>query len=440
MRLDAEDHLYILEVNSLPSLGAHGSYVYAAEAAGLEFKDVVNRLVEVASARYFGTPAPPEIQAAEGDAETQLLEYITSSRDLMERGIRDWCERSSRTSDPIGLQQVSREVQRQLSALRLKPVPGLSDPRSVMTMETSAGLEGGTLLIGHLDVPIDGDSPAQPFRREAEWLHGEGIASSRASLIMLLSALRGMRQMRALAKRRIGVLYYMDEGRDCRYSEKIIRQAMSQVRQILVLRPGGSAGSTYNVRRGQRKYRFIAESDATPHGKGSKRPGLMVWFAEKLVACSQLDSRSERIAVSFADIRSESFPMLAPHRISATLHLIYGAAGKADRVEEQMRLLLGRAGPRWELEKLSDRPPMEDRPQSQEILQMMSSIAAKWEIPIKPQSSVWPSVAGLAPGGTGVLCGIGPIGEGLQTPREAVQRISLVQRTILLGMFLLNHA
>ncbi|MCG6923354.1 MAG: ATP-grasp domain-containing protein, partial [Acidobacteria bacterium] len=55
MRLDGDDKLYILETNSLPSLGEHGSYLVGAAQVGLDFGAFVNRLVEVASARYFGT-------------------------------------------------------------------------------------------------------------------------------------------------------------------------------------------------------------------------------------------------------------------------------------------------------------------------------------------------------------------------------------------------
>ena len=58
MRLDKDKNLYLLEVNSLPSLGEHGSYPLGAQQVGLDFEALVNRLVEVASARYFGTPKP----------------------------------------------------------------------------------------------------------------------------------------------------------------------------------------------------------------------------------------------------------------------------------------------------------------------------------------------------------------------------------------------
>jgi D-alanine-D-alanine ligase len=40
---------------------------------------------------------------------------------------------------------------------------------------------------------------------------------------------------------------------------------------------------------------------------------------------------------------------------------------------------------------------------------------------------------------TPCLCGLGPVARELSTPNEAVQRISLVQRTLLLAEFLANQ-
>jgi D-alanine-D-alanine ligase len=40
---------------------------------------------------------------------------------------------------------------------------------------------------------------------------------------------------------------------------------------------------------------------------------------------------------------------------------------------------------------------------------------------------------------TPCLCGMGPVARDLGTPNEAVQRISLVQRTLLLAEFLANQ-
>ena len=55
-RMDETGRLYVLEINSMASLGAGGSYVAAAMAAGYTYTSLVNRILGVAHRRYFGVP------------------------------------------------------------------------------------------------------------------------------------------------------------------------------------------------------------------------------------------------------------------------------------------------------------------------------------------------------------------------------------------------
>ena len=64
IRLDAEGSPYVLEINSMASLGAGGSYVLAAQTAGYSYEGLVNRIVEVARRRYFAEPACRDARAA----------------------------------------------------------------------------------------------------------------------------------------------------------------------------------------------------------------------------------------------------------------------------------------------------------------------------------------------------------------------------------------
>ena len=73
-----------------------------------------------------------------------------------------------------------------------------------------------------------------------------------------------------------------------------------------------------------------------------------------------------------------------------------------------------------------------------ELLSQLESVAKKWKIPFDTETSLWPSVAGLAPKDTPVVCGVGPVARALHTGQEGVSRISLVQRTLLLAEYLLS--
>ncbi len=436
MRLDSEGRLWILEINSLPSLGTHSSYCVGAQAVGLDFAALVNRLVEAASARYFGTPTPPPLTGARVAVPESVFNYVTKRRDEIERRLEDWVRLSSHTADPIGLREAAQRIDRALRELGLARVDELTDERSVYTWQTPAGLDQGTLLIVHLDVPADGPTSRVIFRKEPEWIYGDGVGSSRGGLVALEYALRALRSMRLLRKARVGVLGYLDEGRDARYSERLIRAAAARARRVLVLRPGGVGDYVIIQRRGQRRYRMIVEGDPLPPGRASKQPELLHWTMQQLLRLAEMSDRRRRVSVSTLRLDAERVPMLLPHRAVASIIVTYPQDDVAQELEEAMRRQIESRKPRCRLECIADRPAMADRKANQQLFRALTKVADQWEIRLKQESSVWPSVAGLVPSGVACLCGMGPVARDLGTAREAVERISLIQRTLLLAEFL----
>ena len=439
MRLDDKGNLYILEINSLPSLGEHGSYTIAAKNVGLDFPALINRLVEVASARYFGTPTPPEIKPGPKNTEQKVFEYITQRRDLIEKSVEEWCSSSSRTSDPVGNSMVVKKLDSKLQEIKMKPAKDLTDARSAWTWETSAGIEGGTLLIGHIDVPFEQNVPTQGFRRDPEWLYGEGIAVSRSPLVMALYALQALRHVRLLQKLPLGVLYYLDEGRDCRYSAELIRSAASRAKRVLVLQPGSPPANVRAQRRGQRKYQLVVEGTSLRIGQQQRIQDAAGWCIDKLGKMTSLSSRKDRIALAVVDMRMESYRTTLPHRVAATLVLSYFEPKLADEFEERINGILTNKNIRWSLKKISERPPMKQRRGNVRLAQAFRKAAEEWEIPFGVQSSVAPSAAGLVPAKVPVLCGLGPVSKDNYMPQEAVSRISLIQRTLLMAEFLVKE-
>ena len=58
IRLDRDGNPYILEINSMTTLGQKGGFVLAARKAGYTFKRLVWRILDAAHNRYFNCPAP----------------------------------------------------------------------------------------------------------------------------------------------------------------------------------------------------------------------------------------------------------------------------------------------------------------------------------------------------------------------------------------------
>ena len=53
IRMDEDENIHLLEINSMASLGVTGSFVHAAEVAGYDYTRLANRIVDVAAVRYF---------------------------------------------------------------------------------------------------------------------------------------------------------------------------------------------------------------------------------------------------------------------------------------------------------------------------------------------------------------------------------------------------
>ena len=436
MRLDDAGQLFVLEANSLPSLGEHGSYLVGADHAGLDFTGFVNRLVDIATARYFGTPGVSPLEGGAKDTNGQILQYVTQNREGLERHLRDWVQLSSTTDDPVGIEQAVAKAGRMLEGLGLKPVKDLTDGPEVWTWATSGWREGGTLLVAHLDAPIDAAVAAQSYRRDPEWVYGEGIGTSRAPLVVMEFTLRALRRLRKLSRTPLAVLLYTDEGRSALHSAQLIREAAARAKRVIVLSPAQSTSDLVTNRRGSRRYSLSVEGEPLRPGQRSRRVPVLRWAWNKLDQMTEMSSTKTRLSVEVLDIKPERHPMMTPHRVSATVMVSYYNVEDAKRVEARMKEILGSKERRWKLTLLSDRPPMKERAPGLRLAKAFEGVAQELQLPVKHQSSAWPSIAGLVPAKVACICGAGPVCRDRGTAREAVQRVSLVQRTLLLAAFL----
>lgn len=439
MRVDKNGNIHVLELNSLPSLGLRSTYVRAAEQAGLDFDRLINRLVEVASSRYFGTPNPPVLVPARVAAEEQIFSYLTQRRDRIKNRLRRWVSLSSRTPDTMGRRQAFLAAKKAFGNLKMVERSDLSDPRYVCILETKTGLEGGSLLIIQMDIPLEDNVPVQSFRREPEQIYGEGVACSRGPLITALFALSAIRHIRQLHTKKIGVLLYSDEGLNCQHSKELIKSITSKCARVLVLRPGNPENSIVNDRRGERVYRLTVEGKPRRLDRKGSYPELLGWTCSNLERISQDSINRRRFSLATVSLQTLGFPMKLPHRINAKVLMTYSSTRCADQVYGEMKRQLTGGKFTCDIELLSERPPLPKRSINNKLYGKLADVAGMWDIPLDKQSSAWPSAGGLVDKTVPVICGVGPIGYNVYTPYESISRISLTQRTLLLAQFLAKH-
>ncbi len=444
-RLDKDDNPYILEVNSMASLGPGGSYVYAAGQVGLDYGALVNRLIELASRRYFGPLAIEDPSAGfHEDPKTTAFTYLTQNRDKIEEDLKNWTNLPSWTGDPVGLGALVKRLEREFNYLEMEPVDELTNRRSAWTWQTRSGLKGGILLVSSIDVPRDGGGGYPiPFRRDPEWLYGEGIASSRAGITCIFQSLGVLHVVEKLHRKKLGVFIYGDEGRGLRYSQKALQQAASLADRVIVLQPGFQSGKIVDQRRGLRKYSILIEGAFKRIGSHSSTTDLMSWFLDRAGRLGSLSVPEERLTAAVQEIHSERYSILLPHRIRATVYVTFLDPTLADQAEKQIYELFAvglqdQDDPEVFIEKLEERPPLNRLPAAESLIADLKRVSEEWKLPFGVESSLLPSAAGDIPEGIPVVCGFGPASRDMFTPQECVHRGELLQRILLLTQFLLE--
>jgi D-alanine-D-alanine ligase len=214
---------------------------------------------------------------------------------------------------------------------------------------------------------------------------------------------------------------------------------MERAKKTLILRPGHLNDRMITQRRGWRQFQLTIEGTPRRLGSAARQVELLRWACQRIDALGKLSSRADRIAVATTGLKAEAHRGMLAHRVQARLLLSYLDNPKADAIEEEIREIL-RTGPyRVSLKQTSIRPPMPKRKKNEPLMRAMLALAGQWDIPLSSESSLTPSVAGYAPSTAGVLCGVGPVARDVHTPQVAVNRISVMQRTLLLAQFLISQ-
>ncbi|MBU9713548.1 M20/M25/M40 family metallo-hydrolase [Evansella tamaricis] len=441
-RIDKDGNPYILEVNSMASLGADGSFVFAAEKMGLNYTDLMNRLIDITCERYFG---PYFLDNNMGDASEEsisIFNSITQSRDKIEADLKAWTNISSWTEDPVGLNTVRKRMDDRLKKLGLRQVEEYTNGRSAWTWESKAGFKDGTLLVVPIDIPGDRSGFPIPFRTEQEWIFGEGVASSRGGLVTLFTALNSLKEHKTLSKKKIGIFFYSDEGRGMRYSSDTLRKVSKQAKEVIVLQPGFVGGKISEQRRGSKKFSVIIEGDPLRIGKYSKQIDVLSYFIQKAEKLKEFSNSDKKLTVAIQDVHSERYSVLLPHRVRATIYVTFIDEVLAEEVEEQIRKTFktnsSTQGMHSYVEKIVERPPL-IRKKNNPITKRLKELSKQWNIPFGTESSLLSTAAGEVSKSIPVICGFAPASKGLYTPHEAIHRGELIERSFLLALLLMEQ-
>ncbi len=442
-RIDNEGNPYVLEINSMASLSPGGSYVFAAEKAGMDYKALVEKLIEVASKRYFGENIiKDEITIDYSSREKNMIfNHLVNKRDELESDLKFWTSFNRDEAHPLGIHQLIKTLNDKLLSIGLTNVEAFTNSNSIWSWETKEGYENGTLLVLPLDIPNKSDPFHPEFKKEAEWIFGNGIASSNASITCVLKALEGLKNAKKLKNRKIGIFAYSDEGKGMRYSGKLLQQASKLAKEVIIMQPGSLGGKIVNQRRGYRKFNVVIERSSTMINSKSSPTDIFFWFTEKINELKEIIKNHDKLSIAVTDIQSSNNHMMRSHRISASIFLTYIDSQVADKIESEIKRIFRSTSKNIKsyISNIEVRPPMIKNNVQNDLIMRLKNISDELELPFGVDSKSIPSAGGDVAQGIPVVCGMSPSGRNLYSVNESINRLELLQKTVLLAEYLLTN-
>jgi D-alanine-D-alanine ligase len=444
VRMDREGNPYILEINSMASLGLTGTYVRAAQEAAYSYEALINRIVDVAVMRYFGPDsvsrngASDKSPAAEkGSVSARMRSYLRSQAGTIEDSLERMVEMRTPATDPERVNAFGEWITSQLEGMgfKVKAYPGVN-VGLVLYFTNHDGDTNDVLLLSHLDVAAGPEH--LPFRSDETRLYGAGIAESKGGIAVALAALRALRWARALRRVKCGILLTTDDTLNGARARPIVEELAPRSRHIIGLKAGDPDGGLTVSRSGRATYTIEADYPKT-RGNVSQADAV-THLTGRVLALQALTNAKAGIRIGVTHIDLKAAFGRPPDKAEAGITVRFESASAASTIDERVRAVAQEGHPkgiRVHVTGMVRRPPMKKSKANQQLFDDVARIAARMNVTVKPVHRPSSSDICFAPASIPKIDGMGPIGEGVRTPDERVFRYSLVERAALLANVLL---
>ena len=175
VRMDEKGDLFVLEINSMASLGQTGSYVHAAKTAGYTYDSLINKMLDVAAERYFGEAyleevrTPAETKAPErAKLSTRVRGHVRSNQMTTEHVLRQMVDLHTPATNSEHVNSLGEFLVAQLGPLGFSAhVHDHVDTGNSLTLANHDGDTHDVLLLSHIDSAARQAVPALQGRGDA---------------------------------------------------------------------------------------------------------------------------------------------------------------------------------------------------------------------------------------------------------------------------------
>lgn len=441
IRLNENNEIFLLEINSMASLGAHGSYVTAASVAGYNFQTLTNKMLDVAALRYFAVehiPVGEDIKTPKSNIPTRIRTFIRSKQPQVESLLKKSINQNTFVRNVEGVNNYGLFIKKQLELLGFTctTYPQVEIGNQLLFMN-SKNETFDILLLANLDNNIK-IQQQKNFQDSDIHYSGSGIWEHKGGIVALIFALQSLRFIRQLKKMKIGILLTTDDTLQGKFARNLIKEKSKHAQIILGIHGALIQGGIVTSRSGASRYRLEFNLDKCQSSIDVSKTSK--WFGQLIESWTNLSNEEKGVIIAPHNITFESNIMEPFAHGSVKLSVRFNEAKQVSETNEQIHSILKRRKNKhvyYQIEGGERRPPMEKTPQVQMLWKKIKLVGDSLDIQLREEHRWSSADICFADKSKLMIDGLGPVGTKEQN-REKIYKHSLLERAVLLANLLIE--
>ncbi len=432
LRMDSEGRFWLLELNSMASLGGGGSYVHAAFVAGYTFETLIARILEVASQRYPGHVdyRPAVMEGGTAPLHVRVRSYVRRNSDTTLEYLRHMAGIPSYVHSVEAVNALGKWLSSHLSHLGFRThVHPQTEVGSILYCTNHEAKANDVLILGHLDTP-EGRYQVAPYFEERGRCFGTGIAFDKGGLAVMLASLHALRSCRKLRNIKCGILLTTDESVGSKVSREVIRSTAERSGAVFAISSVAQKGAIVTSAAGTAVHALDATLETT-----DEAPEVIEAVSRLLVRFAKLADPAQGthvVPLTFDGRASSGKPAQSAH---ATVLTRYESQAELDRVTTRFHKLAKKVDRpvHVRLTELYSRPGLKEAPETKALVGRLQDLAKELGVPLTTIHRAESSQLAFVPAHVPAVGGFGPTGNP-SAAQEYIVRDSLIDQADLLAM------
>ncbi len=441
IRLGLDNQIYVLEVNSMASLGFGGSYVAAAKVYGLDYDGLVNKMLDVASMRYFNTEAIKEKSSGKRiSTKVKIRSYLRTREEYIIKILNDFVDQNTYTQNIEGVNKLGNSIKNKLASLGFTAeIFPQSQVGNVLYFSNTDSTDIDVLLVGNLDNTVKPEKQKY-FDDKENRLYGTGVWENKGGIASALLALQSLKYTKRLKNKRIGILLTSDDLMQGRFSKKIVKDKSKNAKIILGLNGAFIHGGMVTSRSGSAKYKISMNMKKfTKTEDVAKAVNVFIETMNKMV--KQTDE-TKGIVISPSNMKVSSNITEPYFHGDATLNIRYGDLELYTTFDDRIRRMIPERKFKniynFQIEGSDRRPPMQLTQQTEESFKELKEIADDLDIIISSDHRWSSNNIAFSDSSRAIIDGFGPSGKKEFSGREYIFKHNIIEKAHLLAVFIDN--